>query len=268
MNTGYFTLAIQHISNHKNDLITINGLSSETAAIHKEAIKLLTANIVYMNSLQENLQANTKSMLTKLQAAIKFMNQNNREACIKEVYKTNEIALLLDEELNDAIAYTLEIKSGVIKFSQQTDKVLSQLEKQHQQLLVEEQKAKDKVDKYKKERYYFLALGPFGLAGLATATGLFTSWTTKANNASKKGKNKRNEINQVKKFKSDILELQESYGFSMEVLTNVKNVLVFLTGDINNVINNIENSNEEATILALYLNASIKQLEIMQLEIA
>lgn len=268
MDSGYFTLAIQNISNHKTDLNSLNGLSGNAAGIHKESVKLLTANITYMISLQDDLQANTNTMHTHLQDALSFLNENNREAVLVSIHKTHEIAVRFDKRLDDATAYTLSLKKDVIQFSQEANKVLKQLEKQEQQLAVEAQKAKDKADKYKKERYYFLALGPFGLAGLATATGLFTSWTNKSKNASKKVKNKRNEIKQVKDLQEAILELQDSYGFSLEVLSNVKNVLVFLTSDINNVMNNINNSTEENTVLALYLNASVKQLEVMQVEIS
>ena len=153
MDSGYFTLAIQNISNHKTDLKSLDGLSGEAAGIHKEAIKLLTANITYMNSLQDDLQANTNTMLTKLQDASAFLNANNREAVVENIHKTNEIAIRFDNRLDDATANTLGLKKDIVKFSQDTNKLLKQLEKQEQQLAVEAQKAKDRADKYKKERY-------------------------------------------------------------------------------------------------------------------
>lgn len=267
MSTGYFSHTLQNLSDYKNDLESIKGLSAKASEIKKDAVALIAANSTYMNHLQNELQASCKLMLSDLQKALTVVNDNNIKG-INLIKDTNKRAMEFNKKTEDAIVYNGNLKTKALGFSNELHLVLAELENKVHKLSAEEQKAKDKADKYKKEKYYFLALGPFGVAGLATATSLFATWNSKAKKASDKVNKVRREIAQVRKFQSQLNELQESFAISIELISNSKNALVLLTGDINTILSNSTVSGLTNEVLIVYLKASITQLEIIQTDIA
>jgi|GEM_PF-6765597 len=267
MTTGYLSQTTQHIINHKNDLNSISGLPDQADNIRKEAIVLLENSISSKKNIQKELQKSSVKILDGLQKALLSIDQN-KEKALDYIDRSHDIAVLAQEKLDKELEQNADSKAAILNLSSDLTTVLRALQNQSEALKVEEQKAKNKADKFKKERYYFLALGPFGLAGLATATGLFVTWDAKAKDATRAASRVRNQINTLRLFQENINGLQQSFGAGIEVLSNVKNALSFLAGGIKNSIQNTHTTSEETVVLSLYLNAAIKEVQTLRIAIA
>ncbi len=265
MTTGYLSQTIQNIIVSKNYLIDMIGLPNKASKIRNQAVELIKKNSVLIGEVQSDLLKDSAKILKELQNASILIKEQGAEASAL-INSAHNVAVLSKTKLESALEYNLVVKTSLLKFSQELQNVRRELQNHNAQLIVDEQKAKNKASKFKKERFYFLALGPFGLSGLATATALFVKWNAKATNAKKKIMEIRNQMNSLKQFQESINALQENFSLGIEALSNVKNALEFLSGDIKNIINNSNTTDKEPIVIQLYLNAAIKEATILLID--
>ncbi|KAA1244903.1 hypothetical protein [Aquimarina sp. RZ0] len=267
MTKGYLSQTIQNIIDHKDHLISLVGLPDKATRIKHEAIELIEENISSIKEMQDDLLEDSSKILDGLQRALTYLKENKNEA-IEFINSAHDTAILSKQKLESELQQNIVLKASILKFSQDLQNVLRELQNRNAKLVVDEQKAKDKANKFKKERLYFLALGPFGLVGLATATALFAKWNAKTNTAKKEAAKVRGQINSLKLFQDNVQILQESFSFGIEALSNVKNALDFLSGDIKNIINNTYTTCGDSIVVALYLNAAVKEANVLLIDAA
>lgn len=267
MTDGFLSQTIEKIEDHKEDLEEITGLPEEAVEIRKKAVTLLGDNISSRTSTQNELQESSVGILEGLQKALLSIQENKTET-LELIDATYKIALKSQEKLEIELAQNANLKEAILNLSHSLTDILRTFQNRSAELMVEEQKAKDRANKFKKRRFYFLSLGPFGLAGLSTATALFTTWSTKAKKATRAASKVRNQIKAISTFKENINTLQKSFGSGVEVLSGAKNALSFLSGDIRNVIQNTYASTEDTIVLSLFLNAAIAEVNMLIVDVS
>lgn len=267
MEKGYISHTIENLNIQQKELSTSKELPKDAEQIKKEAIAVIKKNVKTLQQAQGALKKNTTVIQTYLKEALTLIQSNKAEGlqCIAE---THQHALASEQIVADTLEANKTAQSLFFGYHQQLNKSLQTLEKECARLTVEAQKAKDQADKFKKERYYFLGLGPFGLAGLATATALFATWTDKANKAKKAASRSKAKVRELKEFQDNIRLLQDSFSESIEALSGVKNGFVFVLGSINNMLSSTDGTHQETVVISLHLNAAITEIAVLILDLA
>jgi hypothetical protein len=261
---GYLSVVINNINEHQVDLLKIEGLPNDAEKIKIDAIETIKETVRSLSTMQLDLQSNAHDIHQNLQKVISILREDKMVShkLIEYIY---EIVLKSEDKLLKELERNKKNKAQFFNYSQKLHNSLEALEKENARLTMEAQKARNKANKFKKERYYFLALGPFGAAGLATATALFATWSDKANKANKAASKSKARLKNLEVFEDNVLTLQDGFSQSIEVLSGVQNALGFLKGSIHNIQNNI---NDDTIALELYLNASLKEASILLLDVA
>ncbi|CAL2087862.1 conserved hypothetical protein [Tenacibaculum sp. 190524A05c] len=262
---GYLSNIIKNTNEHQVDLLKINGLPNDAEKIKIDAIRAIEESVTSLTSMQIELQKNAHLIYDNLQKAASLLKED-KETSNKLIENTYEIVLESEGELQQELERNKETKALFFNYSQQLHNSLLALEKENAKLTLEAQKARNKANKFKKERYYFLALGPFGAAGLATATALFATWSDKANKANKAASRSKARLKNLEVFEDNILRLQDGFSLNIEALSGVQNALGFLKGNIENIENNTAGENN--TALELFLHAAVKEASILVLDVA
>ena len=262
---GYLSVVINNINEHQADLLTIKGLPNDAEKIKIASIESMEETVISLSTMQLHLQEDAHSIYDNLQKAMSLLKKDKVESN-KLIEDTSEMVLKSEEKLQQELERNKETKAQFFNYSQQLNATLQVLEKESAKLTMEAQKARNKADKFKKERYYFLALGPFGAAGLATATALFTTWNDKANKAKKAASKSKALLKNLEVLEDNVLRLQDGFGQSIEALSGVQNALGFLSGSIHNIQNNT--ADENTIVLELFLNAAIKEASLLVLDVS
>ncbi|EZH73387.1 hypothetical protein ATO12_15720 [Aquimarina atlantica] len=264
---GYLSQLVNVINECQIQLSKGETLPVESEKIKQQALLIIDESVSSIQNVQKLLQKQAISIHNDLLQALSMV-YTDKEKCLLLLSRVDKMALEANHGLNEELKKNYIIQEQFFSYSQELYKHFRALEIEDAKIRVEAQKAKDKAKKYEKERYYFLALGPFGLAGLATATGLFTSWSTKASNASKKASKSKAQLEGLQASRDQIKMTQDSFGLCIGALSGVKNTLAFLSSGLHNIMQNNENKNETLTLLTLYLNASISEVTILMQDIA
>ncbi len=267
MEKGYVSVVIANLKAHQEDLKIVTGLTKDVEHIKKEALATLKQSTEALQALQQDLQKGAQTTQNHLQEALQLLKTHKAES-EAHIEAAHQQALQSDKCLDQELKENKKAQTLFFNYQKQLHEEVLVLEKENAKLKVEAQKAKDQAEKYKKEKYYFLALGPFGLAGLATATALFATWSDKANKAKKAAARSNATLKQHYIFQENIKELQDGFGGSIDALSGVKNTFGFLIGSFNNLIENTNGTQQDTTVMSLFLNAAIHEANVLLLDLA
>lgn len=116
--------------------------------------------------------------------------------------------------------------------------------------------AEKQAKKYNDQKYYFLALGILGLAGLATAIGLLVTWQKKADSYKTEQMKLSRIVKQIDICQSTISTLQKDCSDTINQLSHVSNTINIIISNIKNVKENLEHTE----IVKLFIRNNISVL--------
>ncbi|OIQ26999.1 MAG: hypothetical protein BM564_13550 [Bacteroidetes bacterium MedPE-SWsnd-G2] len=256
-----FSQVIQNLGNLNTQIKAITNLPPNAASVQTTANTLMASDVGNLKTIQSKVLAFTAPHIATLDTAISDLNNGSTNKALTAIQGVNTDSKSLENDLLPLIKSVSDSKTQILGLSNQLNTVKQELNTQITGLKSQAQNAKNQEDYYNKRKYYFLALGPFGLIGLGIAIGMIKSWTNKANNLNAQVVAFEAKIASANQLLSSVTALISSFSKGITQISNIKNSVNVLTGDIENVINDLNNSNTHAALL--FLTTAKHELETL-----
>lgn len=162
----------------------------------------------------------------------------------------------------DVDSLTIKIVSVVDQvygFANQLATVQSQLKLQIATLQSQLSGARGVEESNHKRYLYLLALGPFGLPGLATALGLYFKWKSDADNLEAQVNAGNLQVSRLEMMTVATNQLIDDFHDLGSKTTNMKNTIDFLANDIVTIITDAEQK-DDRSVIELYIKAALCQV--------
>ena len=120
------------------------------------------------------------------------------------------------------------------------------------------------ADSLERNKYYWLLLGPFGLAGLAVCIGMIVDATNKVNGIRQHISELQAQSAQSTKMQADLALLQHDVPNLSSTLLSLKNALGFLGGDITEVVADVGNAATGSSVARAFVMTAQQQLTTLR----
>ena len=261
--SGLLSQSITNLVNYNAHLATLTNLPASAMGVKNAAQSSINTDISAMKQVQTEVLSTSTSIINELQNALSKLKAGNKPESAVLVNTANGQSINLNSFLENQSNVITSSKTQILGFSKTLLTIHAQLQSESDAISVKEQQAKDTAAKYNKEKYYFLALGPFGLAGLATAIALLETWNSKANSYSAKASAMQAQINSLNVLMSNVNNLNSDFSKVISLISNLKNAVGFLSSDIKEVVNDLNTSGSNPNLAELYLTTAINEAKTL-----
>ena len=117
----------------------------------------------------------------------------------------------------------------------------------------------------KKRYYYLLALGPFGLAGLAVALGLYLKWRSDVNGYQNQINSLNGQIGSLSAMNAATRTLGQGFQGLVSKLSGVKNSVDFLATEVLAIDDDL-NENDAPFVIGLKVRAAITEVNTLGID--
>lgn len=261
---GLLSQTITNLVNLNQQLGTLGNLPASAQGIQQSAQALFNTDVANLKTIQSDVLAYTTPTITQLNTALADLNSGNTTSAAAIATTANQGAKNLSGTVGGLLNDIMATKTQVISFSNSLSAIETDLQNQITSLNVQIQGAQAKVDQYNKEKYYFLALGPFGLVGLATAIALLATWNGKVNSLNSQISGMNAQISAAQMLITNVNSLIGNFNTAVTQISNINNSINFLSGDIQEVIDDLNNSKGGGTAQAiLYLTTALHEVQTL-----
>lgn len=260
--TNIYSQLIVNLSNLNAQLGAISNLPADANGIKSTTQGLIQTDISNLKSIQTLVLNYTSPTIPILNAVLDDLKNNNISTASEKINKANDDAKNLADSISGLIGGIVDTKTQIVSLFSALAAINQNLKGKIIVLNSRAQDAQKEADYYNKRKYYFLALGPFGLVGLGIAIGFLVSWTKKANDLSAQVSSLNVQATAIQILVTNVDALITNFTSAVNQISNIKNSVDFLSADIQNVISDLNNSSISNAVL--FLTAVIHELETLQ----
>jgi hypothetical protein len=255
------TQVINNITVQNNQLTAAFQALPSPVPNQAEMITAMQGSVSILQNLQTQIRSFATSASPMLTDALTSLNNNNFSDASAKVQTVNTSANTLKGSITSANsqlnAITPKIVSVLSGLNTQHNTLNAQLASLQGQL----QDAQNQVDYYNKRKWYFLLLGPFGIAGVAAAAALIITWTNKANGYQSDVNNISNQINSVNNSIQAVTNAQTTCTSTINIVSLINNTVDVMFSDIGEVITDL--SSQTPITARLYINAALTEIQVL-----
>lgn len=152
--------------------------------------------------------------------------------------------------------------NDLCRFINNLNQIKLAIEQERASLSADAEYAESQYEKYEKEKKYFLALGIFGLPGLAIALPLLSKWEQKANTCQANLRNIENRMFMLSGYVA-VMELVANENRSVvNQISKIVNAVDILECTMDNIIKDLETQLPE--LAELYLTVAVSEVKTLQ----
>ena len=261
--SGLLTQALDNLVAEEAHIKSLAGLPDGATQIQAESVDLVNRIIPEVKTLQSNVSAFTSKALPQLNDAYKSLEDKKPLEEVKSmVLPVQSMARELQSSVSATAGKLTASMQEVNGYPNRLAAVVNDLNRQKTELEGKLNNARSEEAATKKKYYYLIALGPFGLVGLAAALALWGTWQSKVNDLESEQSRLSAQISRLNSFVAAIKQIQTDFTDLVNKITNVKNAVDILAGDISNTIKDLEGSSHSAAALA-YISAAIAEVNTL-----
>ncbi|MGF1735087.1 hypothetical protein [Photobacterium satsumensis] len=260
--TGRLSQSLTNIENVTQHIVNIPNLPSDAQTIAQELKQSSDTLISDVKHIQSGTvpyvekvrpQLNEMLSLAEKQAPVNvIMPLQEQVMGLTEAHQTQYSALLTDIQ-----NHARNIDNTVSKIAN----ITSELRKEEASINAQLDSKRSELESAKKKYYYLLALGPFGLVGLATALALYTKFKGEENELAGKAQQLSNRLNMVKTMEASLHTLSQEVGNLLNSLSSLSNGVGLIRGDLENIMQDVSQSPINYTVLTIHIHAALAQVE-------
>jgi hypothetical protein len=243
---------------------SIQNLPPEAAVIRGETITVVNDSIAKTEAVQRatlDFVANNYAKLEVVKNELENPSIPIDTILIKMTEISNNAIVLKSEADKLDINVTL-IKIG--ELTAQSNALQTKYSLQVAGLEAKIAEARIRLAQAENDRWYWLLLGPFGIAGVIAAAVIISNVTNEVNDLANAINADINKLNQIRNFSNAVNSFSTLFNELFKEIGFLKNDIDFVIGQISNIIQNLTNPTVERSIIALYVIATLetfKQLE-------
>jgi len=266
---GRLSQTLENLNMSEQHLLAIPNLPSEVDDIKKETSALVKNTIAEVKQVQALVPKFAEEAQTLLDRALKAVEQSESASGAAVVLSDldNQAKSLQDEvaKLSSKLRANHE---SFTAFSARNAQISADLNRQKTELAGKLEAAKNQKAAAQKKYYYLLALGPFGLAGLATALGLYLDWSSKVNDIEAEQNRLHAKIVRIESMEAAMNQLKSDVEVLSTSLLSVKNSVDMVCADIQTIKDDIHNSDVPSSVLTVHINAAKTQVDVLKMDAA
>lgn len=258
--SGYLSQTVANLVAAEKQISALSGLPTAAQKIQAESAATISPAISQIQAMQKTVTGFVQQSTSELNKIETMVSGNQPLPTIKAamVNVQNE-ASVLQSNVNGATTQIKTTSSKVLGYFGQLTTIESDLTAQMTTLQGQLGNAQSEEDAAKKRYYYLLALGPFGLAGLAVALGLYLKWKSDVNDYESEVSSLNKQINLFKTMKSACQLLGTDFQMVVTKITGVKNSVDFLVSDILTIESDLD-SGSALPIIEIKIKAAITEV--------
>lgn len=260
---GYLSQAIANLQATEKQISNLSGLPSAAQKIQAESVTVISSTLSTVQATQHTILSFVKKSVPELNE-IDAMLANNQPlpSILAAIENVKNETITLQSDVDETTNQIKTASVQILSYFNRLATIESDLTTQMFKLQSQRDYAKDKEEATKKKYYYLLALGPFGLIGLATALGLYLKWKSDVNDYESQINALNNQISALKTMQAASQLLGSDFRGVMEKISGVKNAVDFLSSDILIIESNL-NENSIFLIIEIKIKAAITEVQTL-----
>ncbi|EGQ9205189.1 hypothetical protein NMR54_003463 [Vibrio cholerae] len=267
--TGRLSQSLTNIENVAQHIVSIPNLPSDAQSI---AQNLKQSSDSLINDVKR-IQSDTAPYVEKVKPLLnEMLALADKKAPVNDIMPLQEQVMELTEAhqtqygalLTDIQNHARNIDSAVSNIAN----ITSELRKEEASINAQLDAKRSELESAKKKYYYLLALGPFGLVGLATALALFNKLKGEENTLAGKAQHLSNKLHMVKTMEFSLNTLSQEVGNLLNALSSLSNGVSLIRGDLDNIMQDVFQSPINYTVLAIHIHAALAQVEELEQDAA
>jgi hypothetical protein len=257
---GILSQAMANLSSAEQQIQAIGGLPPDAASIQSQSVGLIREIVPEIEQLQGRVLSYVERAQSQLNQIERLLADNAPLELVLPQLKALQVDSCDVKGSVDSLALKIVGSANqVFGFANPLAAVQSQLRSQKISLQEQLSNARSEQEAIHKRYLYLLALGPFGLVGLATALGLYFKWKSDADNLEAQVNAANLQISRLDIMMCATNQLIADFRDLSSKITGVKNTIDFLAADISTIITNTEQAGG-GTAIELYIKAALFQI--------
>jgi hypothetical protein len=261
-NSGLLSQSIINLFNLREGMLSISNLPPSAQGIQETAAGILNDDQTILKALQAQISHFTTMVEPVIDAVIATMQSGTISP--HEIKVVEDINLQAKDIRDFVQAKSLALnasKEQLISLKNNLLPIRATLQADINNLSVEIDSANREVESLNQRKYYLIALGPFGLVGLAAIIGLLVTWNNKINDLKSRSSNFEIQITMLNSLINNIDSMMGNFNTAVGLVSNIKNGTDFLSSDITVVIADLKNA--DGKLALIYMMAASQQVKTL-----
>jgi DNA repair exonuclease SbcCD ATPase subunit len=258
--SGLLTQAIVNLTAAEQQIAAVGGLPSAAQQIQAESPSIIDPAIQQIGQMQRQIGAFVQSSTAALNDIRTGVSQNEPQATIQpEIAQVQAQAGALQTSVNQVYAQLADASTRVLAVFNQLATIESDLTSQITGLQGQLGNAQNEAAAARSKYYYLLALGPFGLIGLAAALALYEELQSQVSGYENQIAQLNGQINALNVMKSGCQALATGFQAVVTRASSVKNTVSFVADDILTIGSDLQ-SGAASSVLNVVVTAALTEI--------
>ncbi len=264
---GLLTQAVANLVAVESQISSLNGLPPAAQQIQTNSSAVIAPLVVQVQGLQQAMARFTQTALPQLNAIHQSISSGT--GTLPTV--TAAVATVLGEAntlQSTVTAASTQINAAstqVLGYFDQLAAIEATLTTQMTALQGQLGDAQSEEDAAQKRYYYLLALGPFGLIGLAVALGLYLKWKSDVNGYESQISSLNASINSLNAMKGACQQLGGDFQVVMSKISGVDNAVDFLASELLSINSDLQ-SGSSLPVIGIMVTAAITEVTTLGID--
>ena len=262
---GLLTQALTNATDAEKQIGALSGLPDAAQSVQRDSAAVIGRTVPDVQRLQAAVNAFGAKASSQLADALGVLGRSDAIAALKPIVTQMQSEATTLQTTVTAVTQGIAGSSQqVFGYQTQLATIASQLGNQASQLQGQLNNARDEEDAAHKRYLYLLALGPFGLVGLAVALGLYLKWKSDADGYARDASALSAQITRLNMMIAAIQQLGGDFRDLSNKIQAVKNSVGFLAGDIQEILDDVGKGGTSITALKVYLTAAQSEVTTLR----
>ncbi|KAI6661634.1 hypothetical protein LOD99_13507 [Oopsacas minuta] len=263
---GNLAQAIASLNKAEQQIQGISNLPGEAVGFQIESLDNINELIAHIQTLQEVIRSFVMSALPQMEDILMKLEHND------SLNEISDMVNRLDEEaneLNSQVTQELTTIQGIITTTNGYFNELASIQNDMNAQLITLQSnlvyAQNQENKASKKYYYLLALGPFGLAGLAAALAAYEAIKKQVSGYEGQISSLNTQIASLNSMIAATGQLTTDFQLLINCLSGVKNSVSFIADDILQIQTDL-NEGDARSVIEIAINAGITEVKALSID--
>ncbi len=258
--SGYLSQAVTNLIAAEQQITALSGLPPAAQEIQSQSSVVISQMTPQIQTLQKAVSSFVQSAIPQLNSIETMVSGGQPLPQIKAAMANvqNE-ATALKSSVDGTSGQINAASSQVLGYFGQLATIESGLTQQMTTLQGQLGDAQGEEDAAQKRYYYLLALGPFGLVGLAVALGLYLKWKSDVNDYQSQISSLNTQINSLSAMNLACQQMGNNFQGVVAKISGVRNSVDFLASDILTIESDLD-SGSALPVIGIMVNAAITEV--------
>ena len=266
--TGILTQALNNLTSEEQHIKALTGLPAAAQEVQKDSVILIGAIVTTITAAQSsglsfrlNAAQQLDAVLTQIEA------KAPQEQIVAALTAISDEAKPVISTIAEATKTLQTARDGVAGYANKLATIEGQLNNRKTVLVSRMNQAKSSASAAQKKRWYWLALGSFGIVGAAAALALFIKESSEASDLESQANSMRAQINR----QNSLILASEQMGHEFVTLgsriVNIENAANIVGADIKEALQDSESA-DSGMVLQLHVEAALTELATLAIDAA